>query len=195
MKTSLGIFLVVQTIIATYTLSAQTYTIDAGHSNVQINVERFGVVDVVGRFKDVVGMISYQKEEPSLFKADVVIKVKSYNANNLGGEQAVKSKVFLDASSYPEITFQGNSAESKDDHLLIKGKLSIHGTTREVTLPLRVHGPLLDIPTKKQSISLNGSIVINRQDYGISFDKKLPNGIPIVGNEIKITLNVLALGE
>lgn len=195
MKTSIGILALFYVIYGSYTLSAQTYTIDAGHSNVQINVARFGVVDVVGRFKDVIGMITYKKDDLTKTKANVIIKVASYDANNLGGEKSVKSQAFLDALTYPEIIFEGDSAESVNGSIHLYGQLTIHGVTKKVELPFKIRGPLLDIPTKKQSISLNGSIIINRQDYGISFDKKLPNGTPIVGNEVKITLNVLALEE
>jgi len=176
-------------------MSAQTYAIDAGHSNVQVNVERFGVVDVVGRFRDVIGMITYNKEDLTKIKAHAIVRVNSYDANNLGGEQSIKSKAFLDAAQYPEISFSGNSAKVSDGKIYLSGDLTIHGVTQQIVLPLIIKGPMLDIPTKKQSIALNGTIVINRQDYGLSFDRKLPNGTAIVANEVKITLNLLALEE
>ncbi len=179
----------------TLTANAQNFKIDAGHSNVQIQVERFGVVDVIGRFKDVNGTITFNKDDISKTEANAAIKVDSYDANNVGGEGAVKSKAFLDAGTYPEITFKSKSVVVKEGKQYLVGDLTIHGTTNQIELPFEVKGPLLDLPTQKQSIAFNASITINRQDYGVSFDRKLPNGTLIVGNDIKITLNILAIAE
>ena len=174
---------------------AQNYKIDPGHSSVQIQVERFGVVDVSGRFKDVSGTISYDAKDVSKTNASAVIKVDSYDANNKGGEDAVKSKAFLDVVSYPEISFNGLSTITKGGKNYLKGNLTIHGVTKEIELPFAINGPLLDLPTRKQSIAFNASITINRQDYAITFDRKLPNGTSLVSNNIKITLIILALAE
>ena len=173
----------------------QNYIIDPGHSSVQIQVERFGVVDVIGRFKDVSGTISYDSKDISQTNANAVIKVDSYDANNIGGEEAVKSVAFLDVVSYPEISFKGLSTIVKDSKNYLKGNLTIHGVTKEIELPFNIKGPLMDLPTRKQSIAFNASITINRQDYGIAFDRKLPNGTSLVSNNVKITLIILALAE
>ena len=176
-------------------LNAQKYVIDASHSNVQIKVERFGVVDVIGRFKDLNGSIVYDAQDETKTNAEATIKVESYDANNAGGESAVKSQAFLYAEKYPEISFNGKSIVNKDGKNFLVGDLTIHGTTREIELPFAIKGPLLDLPSKKRSIAFNASITINRQDYGVSFDRKLPNGTLLVGNDVEITLNVLALAE
>jgi len=176
-------------------VAAQKYIIDPGHSSVQIQVERFGVVDVVGRFKDVSGSISFDAADPSKTAADASIKVASYDANNTGGEDAVKSPAFLDAATYPEISFKSKSVSTANGENVLTGDLTVHGVTKEVQLPFTIKGPLLDLPTRKQSISTTASITINRQDYGIAFDRKLPSGASIVGNDVKITLIILALAE
>ncbi|NAS31891.1 hypothetical protein GTQ40_12965 [Flavobacteriaceae bacterium R38] len=193
MKTRFTITLLL--LLVTSTLSAQNYKIDAGHSTVQIQIERFGVVDVVGRFKTAEGTITYNVEDISKSSAEAVIKVDSYDANNIGGEEAVKSKAFLDATTYPEITFKSTKTITKNGKNYLVGNLTIHGVSKEIELPFSIKGPLLDLPTRKQSIAFKASTVINRQDYGVSFDRKLPNGTSIVGNEVKITLIILALAE
>ncbi|WP_394749253.1 YceI family protein [Spongiimicrobium salis] len=176
-------------------LSAQNYAIDSGHSTVQIQVDRFGVVDVVGRFKAISGTIAYDADAPDKTMANAIIQVDSYDANNAGGEAAVKSKAFLDAATYPEIRFSAKETMVKDGKQYFRGDLTIHGITKEVQLPFSIKGPLLDLPTKKQSIAFTSSITINRQDFGIRFNAKLPSGTSIVGDEVKITLIILALAE
>lgn len=175
--------------------TAQQYVIDPGHSSVQIRIQRFGVVDVVGRFKDVTGSVTYDTKNPGKTTAEATIKVNSYDANNTGGEEAVKSPAFLDAAAYPEITFKSKSTSIEGGQNLLLGDLTIHGTTREVELPFTINGPLLDLPTQKQSIAAEATLTINRQDYGVSFDRKLPNGTSLIGNEVNITLIILAIAE
>ena len=62
-------------------------------------------------------------------------------------------------------------------------------------LPFAIKGPLIDLPTQKQSIAFLASTIINRQDYGVKFDRSLPNGTKLVGNEVEITLTILAIAE
>lgn len=175
--------------------NAQSYTIDAGHSSVQIEVERFGMVDVVGRFKDVSGSITFNAEAPAETSAQATIQVNSYDANNIGGEEAVKSPAFLDAANFPEIKFTSTGCENKEGVWYLLGDLTIHGETNSIALPFTIKGPQMDLPTQKQAIAFNASTVINRQDYGVSFDRKLPNGTSLIGNDVKITLRVLAIAE
>jgi len=174
---------------------SQNYIIDASHSAVQIQVERFGVVDVIGRFKDVSGEITFTADDIYKTSANAIIKVASYDANNVGGEEAVKSKAFLDAETYPEITFESIKTIVKEDKSYLVGNLTIHGVTNEIELPFSLKGPLLDLPTQKQSVAFNASIIVNRQDYGISFDRKLPDGTSIVGNDVEIKIIALAIAE
>ncbi len=171
------------------------YKIDAGHTAVTIQVKRFGVVNVMGRFGDVDGTVTYDPENINSLAADVTIKVDSYSANNGGGEDAVKSPAFLDAAKYPEIKFKVKSASVKGGRNVVTADLTIHGVTKEVEFPFEVTGPKLDLPTRKQSIGIEGSLTINRQDYGIAFNRQLPTGDAIVGNEVKIDLLVLAIQE
>ena len=193
MKTKL-IFAAVMLLFTTEFV-AQNYKIDASHSAVQIQVERFGVVDVSGRFKDVQGTIQYNSEAISETNATAVITVDSYDANNKGGEDAVKSVAFLDAANFPEISFASTGTFVKDGKNYLKGNLTLHGVTNEIALPFEVKGPLMDLPTQKQSIAFNASITVNRQDYGITFDRKLPNGTSLVSNNVRITLLILAIAE
>ena len=193
MKTNVLLF--VALILMSFDSNAQTYKIDAGHSSVQINIERFGVIDVVGRFKEVQGTITYDSNDVKATTANSVIAVDSYDANNAGGEEAVKSVAFLDAATYPEITFNSKSVLVESDKNYLVGDLTIHGVTNEIKLPFTIKGPLMDLATQKPSIAFLASTTIDRQDYGVKFDRQLPNGTKIVGNEVKITLTILAIAE
>ncbi len=183
--------LLVITIIAIGHISmAQNFKIDAEHTAVTSKVQRFGMVDVLGRFNKVDGTITYNTD-PTKISADVTIAADSYSSNNKGGEDAVKGPAFLNVASYPEIKFQSQSVEKRGNDLWMKGQLTIHGKTNSVEFPFSLIEPAKD-PTGLNTLAVFASIKINRQDYGIAFSRKLPNGKDVIGNEVTIELNVLA---
>ncbi len=174
---------------------AQIYKIDSGHSNVQIKVERFGVIDVVGRFKDVQGTIMYDEGDLTRTTAESTIKVESYDANNFVGEDTIKSVIFLDVANHSDITFKSKGVLIRDASNFLIGDLTIRGVTNEIQLPFTIKGPLKDLAVQKQSIAFNAQITINRQDYAIELKPTLPNGTKLVADEVDITLNILAIAE
>ncbi len=153
------------------TISAQQFVIDAGHTAVTTKVMRFGVVKVVERFTDVTGSINYNASDPSKTSAEIVVKFDSYSANNIEGEKAIKSKVFLDAATFPEIKFVTKSMTKSENGYKVVADLTLHGVTKEVSFTDTLTGP-----TGKQSIGIAVMITINRQDFGIRMAAKLPTG-------------------
>ncbi len=72
------------------------------------------------------------------------------------------------------------------------GDLTIHGVTKEVRFPFTLLEPFKD-PTGAMTIAAHAIVKIDRQDYGIKFSRKLPNGKEFIGNQVTIELNVLAV--
>ncbi|WP_420317423.1 YceI family protein [Ekhidna sp.] len=174
---------------------SQKYIVDAGHTSVQTEVMRFGVVPVVGRFTQLSGSIAFDSANVEETKASLTIQTNSYSANNIDGDAAIKSPVFLDVSNYPEIKFELNSLEKSADGHMAKGTLELHGTKKEIEVPVTIYGPDVDLPTRKQSIGITGSLVINRTDYGVGKTMQLPNGRDIVSNDVKISFAILGIAE
>lgn len=175
-------------------LEAQVYQIDPGHSTVLMQVQRFGVVNVVGRFGDIEGTINYNSDELASTEMNVRIGVKSYTANNPGGEESAKAATFLDAANHPDILFVLDSVEANDDSTLtVSGDLTIKGETRKVSFDASFIGPKLDLPTRKQSIAFSGELIINRLDFGVGPTRNLPDGTEIISNRVEISFEILAI--
>lgn len=173
---------------------SQKFIIDPGHTAVTSKVQRFSMVDVVGRFNEVEGFISYNSNDLTQLSAEVTIKTTSYKSNNLGGEDAVKSAAFLDVANFPEMTFKSTRVIANGELLTMTGNLTIHGVTKEVTFPFTFLKPFKD-PTRDNTVAAKASLSINRQDFGITFSRKLPNGKEFIGNEVYIELNILAIEQ
>lgn len=178
-----------------YPTLAQTYTVDAGHSSFQSKVIRFGVVPVVGRFNDVSGTLTYDAEDLSKTRASITIQTSSYEANNDAGEDAVKSAAFLNAAEFPQIRFDLSSLTSTDNGYSAKGTLEIHGVKKEIECPVTIVGPSIDLPTKKQSVGIVGSLIIDRTAYEVGREMKLPNGMVIIDNSVNIDFVILGIAD
>ena len=175
--------------------NAQRYAIDPGHTAVVSKVMRFGVVKVVGRFNSVSGTINFNPANLSGATAEISIKTDSYTANNEGGENAVKSSQFLDAGKFPEIKMTLKSLTKSDKNFIVLATITLHGITKDISFPVSINGPMMDLPTQKQSLGISGLFTINRQDFGMTMNRKLPSGAEVIGNEVEIEINALALAE
>lgn len=176
-------------------LNSQEYTIDASHSAVLMKVQRFGVVNVVGRFGDVTGTMLYNPDDFSKTQIDITVGVDSYTANNPGGEESAKGPTFLDAANHPSLSFTLTKTFQKDGNPYVLGNITVHGVAKEVEFPVTFIGPSLDLPTRKQSIALSCTIIINRLDFGVGPDRTLPNGTEIISNRVQIDLEILGIAN
>ncbi|MEO9482660.1 MAG: YceI family protein [Ekhidna sp.] len=195
MKNRFKVLLLILAIFSITSSSAQTYVVDAGHSLFQSKVIRFGVVPVVGRFTDVNGSLTFDANDLTLTKADISIKAASYEANNDAGEEAVRSAAFLNVAEFPEILFELKSLTEQEGDYVATGTLEIHGVKKEIECLVTILGPSIDLPTKKQSVGIMGSLIIDRTEFEVGREMKLPNGTVIIDNSVAIDFVILALAE
>ena len=76
----------------------------------------------------------------------------------------------------------------------LTGDLTMHGVTKEITLPFTVSGPIVDMQGK-QRIGLEATTIINRKDYGINWSKVMDNGGLVVADDVKAEINIEAVKE
>jgi len=175
--------------------SEQVYEIDAEHTFVTFKVQRFTMVKVVGFFPHVDGTIRFDADEPESVHADITIPTDQvYLGNSTGRDGAVKGPAFLHVEKYPVIRFVTVDVSENDHDFVAEADLTIHGVTRRVAFPFQIKGPFKD-PTGLQTVAIEGSMSINRQEFGIAFDKKLPGGEPFIGNVVEIDINALAVAS
>ncbi len=169
----------------------EIYQLDPGHTFVSFSVERFGMVMVSGRFTDLAGTVSYDPDQPEATSAEMTIQVNSLYSGHEVRDGHLRGATWLDAEKFPEITFKTRQMEVDGEQTTVVADLTIHGVTKEVTFPVEILGPYTD-PTKQTTIAIRGGLTIDRQDFGISFNRTLDNGKLFIGNEVKIHFNALA---
>lgn len=170
-----------------------SWTIDPFHTNVNFAVKHFGISTVRGRFDEVAGTIVADEAVPSNSKVEVTIKTASIDTDVKMRDDHLRSPDFFDAAKYPEITFKSTRVERRSaDNWAAHGILTMHGVSRQISVPFKVAGPVKDERAGAR-IGVEAKLRLNRQDYGIKYNQLLDNGILAVGNDVNIEIGLEAV--
>ena len=166
--------------------AADTYTIDPAHTSFGFTVKHMMISNVPGEFDKFSGEIVYSPTDLANSSANVSIDVASINTRIDKRDAHLKSPDFFDAAKYPTITF----VSTKFTPTAITGNLTMKGVTKEVTIPVTISGPVDEMG--HEAIGITGSVTINRQDYGINWNKTLDQGGLAVSNDVAINISIEA---
>jgi polyisoprenoid-binding protein YceI len=172
--------------------SAAEYQVDPVHSTVGFAIKHLGLSEVRGVFSNFTGKINYDPAKPEEFKAAGTVEVASINTGNKMRDDHLRSPEFFDAAKLPEIKFTTTGIKKEDGEWVVTGQFTLHGVTKELKLRGELSGPLQD-PWGKTRIGLSATTKLNRLDYGITWNKTLDKGGVMIGEEVKIALNIEAV--
>jgi len=171
---------------------AETYVVDASHSSVDFSIRHL-VGRTKGRFGDFSGTISYDAAKPAATSFSGTIQVKSIDTGNERRDGHLQSPDFFAAKEYPTITFESTEVTSAGENTLsVKGKLTMHGTTKEVTLPVELLGTGINPRGGKAQIGLETNFSILCSDYGVNSWERFS---AVLGDEVKIQVLIEANAE
>jgi polyisoprenoid-binding protein YceI len=169
---------------------AQSWAADPAHTHIGFGVRHMMVSNVKGEFTKHSVKVQTDKD---LTKStvEVTIDVASISTGNAQRDGHLKSADFFDAAKFPTITFKSKKiAKAGKDAFKVTGDLTIKGKTKEVVLEVKNFvGPVKD-PFGGSRLGLEASTKIDRRDYGLLWNKALEAGGVLVGNDVKIGLEV-----
>ncbi len=167
-----------------------TWQIDASHSAAEFAVKHLMIATVKGRFADVKGTVIVDAAEPKTARVDVTIAVASIDTRDEKRDAHLRSADFFDVERFPVITFKGKRVDGPlDGEFKLVGDLTIRDVTREVTLNVESAGQATD-PWGGQRAGYAATTKINRKDFGLVWNVALETGGVLVGDDIKISLDV-----
>ncbi|MEM7551480.1 MAG: YceI family protein [Bacteroidota bacterium] len=192
MKTGMYLFV---SLLLNYVAHAQVeYTLDPAHTLIEFNAERFMIGEVTGKFKDFEGILILNSESKALEKVNINIITESLDTDHEVRDGHLRSNTWLDAETYPAISFKSEKIWQENDQWNISGELTIKEQSNNVKFPFEMQGPFKD-PTGALTIGLSGDLKINRQDYGIKFSRIMDNGELFIGNDVNIRIRALAIAK
>ena len=186
-QTIQAVLMVFSFLTASVVFAADTYTIDPAHTTFGFTVKHMMISQVPGNFDKFDGQIIYSPTDLVNSKANITIDVSSINTRNDKRDAHLKSPDFFDAAQFPTITF----VSTKFTSTAIIGNLTMKGVTKEVTIPVTISGPVKTM-MGGQAIGITGSVTINRQDYGINWNKTLDQGGLAVSNDVLVNVSIEA---
>jgi polyisoprenoid-binding protein YceI len=179
--------MVISLLMTSVVFAADTYVIDPAHTSFGFTATHMMISKVPGEFEKFSGTITYDPQDLANSKANVSIDVNSINTRIKKRDHHLRSSDFFDAAQYPTITFVG----TKFTPGYITGQLTMRGVTQTVTIPVSILGPVKTMGDR-EAIGISGSVTINRQDYGINWNRNLDQGGVFVSNDILLTINIEA---
>ncbi len=171
-------------------LFAGTYNVDPVHSYIGFKVKHLMISNVKGQFETYNGKFEYDEKTNTLKSLTGNIKVSSINTGIEKRDKHLKSDEIFDAKKYPDIKFVLNKIDDDTAY----GKLTIHGVTRDIKLDFDNGGSVKDPwGNQRAGFALNGKI--NRKDYGITWNKALETGGVVVGDKIRLEIEIEGIKE
>ena len=173
---------------------ASTWKIDPNHSAAGFAVRHMGLSNVHGRFGGVTGEITLDPVNLSKSSVKATIDTTTIDTGVTARDNHLKSPDFFDVAKYPTMVFVSTSITKSGDGYAVTGDLTMHGVTKQVVLAM-------DPPSGEQAIEkqirrgFDATTSIHRQDFGLSWGGILKSGDAMVGNDVKVTLEVEAAKE
>jgi len=172
---------------------AQTtaWKVDPNHTAAQFSVKHLGVSTVRGAFMKTTGEVQLDEKDITKSQIDVTVDTTSVDTRNETRDKDVKSPNFLDVATYPTMTFKSKRITSAGDgKLKLTGDLTLHGVTKEVTFDVDGPSPAIKDPWGNLRRGASATATINRQDFGINYNKMLDTGGLVVSNDVQITIDI-----
>jgi polyisoprenoid-binding protein YceI len=172
-----------------------TYQIDPAHTSAHFSIRHMMISNVRGEFSKVSGTVVFDAENPANSMADATIEVASINTREPQRDAHLKSPDFFDAEKFPLISFHGKEVSEHGGEWKLKGDLTIHGVTREITLDVEGPTPEHKDPWGNLRIGATATGKLNRKDFGLTWNAALEAGGVLVGEEVKLTIDLEAIRQ
>ena len=169
------------------------YTVDPAHSRFGFIARHAMVTKVRGSFNEFEGTATIDGADPSRSSVSISLDVASVDTRNGQRDGHLRTNDFLDAENYPAITFRSTSVSHDGDaEFQVTGDLTIKDVTKSIVIPLEFQGAATD-PFGNHRIGFDGSTVINRSDYGVTYNAALETGGVLVSDKITLEFEISAI--
>ena len=170
--------------------SAAQYEIAAEGSNVQFSVPVFGVSKVTGKFMRYdVKIDAGKKPDPAQAKVVAVIEMASIDTGSDSWDGKLRTAAWFDAQKFPEIRFESRRVRRVAGKWEAVGPLTIHGVTKEITLPFRIEGRFAG-PRPDDRIGIHATFSFDRREFGMAWTSN-PEA-KVAGNRVTVNISLLA---
>ncbi|HYG92494.1 MAG TPA: YceI family protein [Nocardioides sp.] len=171
------------------------FNLDPEHTRIGFVARHAMVTKVRGAFNDFDGRATLAGDDLSESRVALTIQAASIDTRNKQRDEHLRSNDFLAMDEFPVITFTSTAVRvTGADSVEITGDLTIKDVTRSVAIPFEFNGAATD-PYGDFRIGFDGSITINRKDFGITWNAALETGGVLVSDKIVLEFEVAAVKD
>lgn len=168
--------------------AAETFQIDSSHSTIGFKVRHLGISYVTGKFDKFEGQLMFEGDQLTSLKGTA--DTTTINTADSKRDGHLKSDDFFAADKFPTLIFESTKITRTEGILSVVGNLTMRDVTKVIVLQGQMGGFANMGPVRKTGLVLEGDI--NRQDFGLKFNKALETGQLMVGDQVKISLELEA---
>jgi polyisoprenoid-binding protein YceI len=168
-----------------------TWQLDTAHTVVSFTAKHMMITKVRGIFKGVTGTLDFDEADPAASRVEVAIPAATVESGMEARDNHLRSADFLDADTYPELTFASTGIAPKGDRWAITGDLTIRGVTRPVVLDTEALGIVTGMDGRRHA-GFEATTKIRRSEWGLTWNVGLEAGGWLVSDDVAIELEVAA---
>lgn len=168
------------------------WTLDQAHSAVDFSIKHMMIANVKGSFKSFDAVIEADTADLTTAELSFTVDLASIDTRNEDRDNHLRSADFFDVENHPKLTFTATNIVSKGDgEYDVTGDLTLHGVTKSETITVTYEGSGKD-PWGAEKAGFSADGVLKRSDYGLTWNAALETGGVLVGDKVKIHLEIQA---
>lgn len=169
MKRLISRTLLALALFATPALAAD-FDVDPAHSFVTFKAQHLGAGFTHGRFNKMKGNLSFDEANIEQSKFTLTIDAASVDTGIAKRDDHLRSPDFFNVKQFPEVTFESTAWKKvADKKYEVTGKLTLHGTTKEITVPVVLVGQGKGFKGESL-VGIEATFSIDRMDYGVAWN-------------------------
>ncbi len=169
---------------------AEAWKIETNHSAAHFAVKHLLISTVRGSITNVTGTVWLDSEDITKSRVEAELDASTIDTGNEKRDRHLKSADFFNVKKCPKIVFKSKRVEKDGEDLKVVGDLTMNCVTKEVTLNIESLSQTVINPVGVPTRAIEATTKIDRHDFGISWNKSLDGGGMVVGDEVKITLDI-----
>jgi polyisoprenoid-binding protein YceI len=173
---------------------ATAWKIDPAHSAAEFSIRHMGLSNVHGHFDGVNGTVTLDPADLTKASVNATVDVTTVDTGVAPRDQDLKSPKFFDTAKFPTMTFVSKSVTKSGDGYSITGDLTMHGVTKQVVLEMEPSKEQIG-PDGKAHRGFDATTTIHRPDFGLVWNGTLKSGDAVLGDDVKVTLDVEAVKQ
>jgi polyisoprenoid-binding protein YceI len=170
------------------------YVLDPAHTRIGFSARHAMVTKVRGQFGEFEGSAHVDAQNPEASSVRVTIQSASLSTGNDQRDAHLHSADFFDVDRYPEVRFVSTDVQRDGTDWSITGDLTIGEVTKPVTVPFEETGAATD-PFGNERVGFEGSVTINRTDWGLKWNAALEAGGVLVSEKVTLEFDISAIRQ